>query len=683
MSMDVSSSQPPAPGPAAVLVTRNGRAAGQRRSLVDPFILIGKATGCDLRLADDSVAPFHCALVLTPTGPLLRALSTDVVLNVNGQQVEHARLQGGDVIAVGSFEFALEMPAAPTAEVPTAPADHEALRIQAAAVVAQQAALLEHELRLEQRATALARQEEQLAAHLEQRRKELDERERAAASVPEQIQQLARQRKRLVTLRRRLVARYNRGGKKREAELTELARQVESERDRLRQWYEKANGENELRKRQLQERERELALEQQRWDAALNEEKAAREKHAEETARRTTEVIAAREGLAIERKQWAEYHAWLSQETKGLEARIAAQREQLVRLEKEKRPAPPPPLDLGEPLPRTPVIDPALWPALLREVAGQLGDQRSHLLEQWQQLLRLQDDWQRERDTAQAELEQLAAQLQARERAVAQGERTLELRQAELQRRAEAVARQRSALEAQRVRLATRDAAAEHALAASRDDLDAERRRVESRQVHYERVHQRRNDLRRGEAAALHGLLARLDTARQSYHDSWQDCERLRAHLDQQTRALSGQAVALERARQELLGKTTDPARAADRLDRLTRGEIERLDAEARRIDEERRKLASERSRLDDQAAAIARREADLAERAAAQVAQADAEAEALVTAQEEAREGRDELRRARARHALAERELRQLRDELDRVARALYEDEDDAAAAA
>src|SRR5262249_50190487 len=113
--MDASSSQPPAPGPAAVLVSLNGRAAGQRRSLVDPFTLIGKASGCALRLGADSPAPFPCAPVLPPAGPLLRALPPDVGLTVNGQQVEHANLLGGDVIAIGSYEFVLEVPAPPTA----------------------------------------------------------------------------------------------------------------------------------------------------------------------------------------------------------------------------------------------------------------------------------------------------------------------------------------------------------------------------------------------------------------------------------------------------------------------------------------------------------------------------------------------------------------------------------------
>ena len=49
----------------------------------------------------------------------------------------------------------------------------DALRIQAAAVAAQQAALTDEELRLQQRRGALEKQEAQLAVHLDERRRRL------------------------------------------------------------------------------------------------------------------------------------------------------------------------------------------------------------------------------------------------------------------------------------------------------------------------------------------------------------------------------------------------------------------------------------------------------------------------------------------------------------------------------
>src|SRR5262245_1696060 len=53
--------------------------------------------------------------------------------------------------------------------------EKESLRIQAAAVAAQQAALLEVENRLQQRCMAMDRQEAQLAAHLDEKRRRLAE----------------------------------------------------------------------------------------------------------------------------------------------------------------------------------------------------------------------------------------------------------------------------------------------------------------------------------------------------------------------------------------------------------------------------------------------------------------------------------------------------------------------------
>ena len=49
----------------------------------------------------------------------------------------------------------------------------EALRIQAAAVAAQQASLMEEEIRLQHRRVALEQQEQQLATHLEEKRRRL------------------------------------------------------------------------------------------------------------------------------------------------------------------------------------------------------------------------------------------------------------------------------------------------------------------------------------------------------------------------------------------------------------------------------------------------------------------------------------------------------------------------------
>src|SRR5262249_36549795 len=63
--------------------------------------------------------------------------------------------------------------AIPLSDMDPLQGEKEGLRIQAAAVAAQQAGLTEEEIKLTQRATALARQEVQLAEHLEAKRNQL------------------------------------------------------------------------------------------------------------------------------------------------------------------------------------------------------------------------------------------------------------------------------------------------------------------------------------------------------------------------------------------------------------------------------------------------------------------------------------------------------------------------------
>src|SRR5262249_1397995 len=147
--------QPRSPGE---LVVQNGRLSGQRKALLDPRTLIGHAPGCDVRLTSDGVEAVHCAIVQDRDGAALIDLGSASGTKVNGSPVTVQRLADGDVIEVGPCQFVVSLGTPPTAEVPRADllgAEQaaEALRVQAAAVAAQQTALFEEESRLEQRGT--------------------------------------------------------------------------------------------------------------------------------------------------------------------------------------------------------------------------------------------------------------------------------------------------------------------------------------------------------------------------------------------------------------------------------------------------------------------------------------------------------------------------------------------------
>src|SRR5947209_16230334 len=133
--------------------------------------------------------------------------------------------------------------------VPSAPDPLDALRIQAAAVAAQQAALIDEELRLQQRRGALEKQEAQLAAHLDDRRRRLLElqdeikTERAAleqqraaqlGELRQEKEAAARERGRLAELRKRFTQRWRAHWQRHEAALKQREQELAAEREQVR-----------------------------------------------------------------------------------------------------------------------------------------------------------------------------------------------------------------------------------------------------------------------------------------------------------------------------------------------------------------------------------------------------------------------------------------------------------------
>jgi pSer/pThr/pTyr-binding forkhead associated (FHA) protein len=256
------------------LIVQNGRLRGSSHPLYEPLTLVGRASGCDVRLNADSVGPHHCALVLDPRGLLLRVLTTGNSTQVNGQPAVNGLLNDGDLLTIGLFQFQVRVNRLPSAQGPAATAElaaeREALRVQAAAVAAQQAALGEEEAKLQQRRAAMEQQENQLAKHLEDKRQRLVEVRDQAREAYTQLRserklreaqladgkgellamrrevedgraQLRVDRRRLIVLRRRLKQRWHRHWAaeraavlRHEAQLAARQQEVEAEGQRLR-----------------------------------------------------------------------------------------------------------------------------------------------------------------------------------------------------------------------------------------------------------------------------------------------------------------------------------------------------------------------------------------------------------------------------------------------------------------
>lgn len=605
------------------------------------------------------------------------------------------------------------MEASPSGPPDSANAERDALRIQAAAVAAQQVALALEEERLRQKSAALERQENQLASHFEEREQRLREiqeqirkdrdslkGDRKAAEAERQelragllkereevraaVEAARIERSRLTGLRKRWRKRWRKHWELRDAEYKrseaalsaargEIAREADAlrrERERLAHAKLRANGEIELDRRKLQEGWEELALSQQQWDTCLNHENDLREQRTKELDARSTAVAAAEQSLAEQQRDWTRRRELLALEIAGLENRIRNQRTLLT------------PDIAADPLfppavapPRPDVFANVPIPADLGGAAGELHDQRKHLLEQWDRLLTIQAAWEQERRTLLAEIDAAARGLDERERQLSSQEAELAAEYSTLRRRQDTIDRLRTELEGKRARLAVREAAFESEQAARKSELRAREESVEREASRLLSLRQRWGDRRRDELGEIKLAQTRSEEARSAYLELWQNCQSRRAALTQEERELATQALAIERLRQETLSRAPDAVAAERRLAKLEQRNRARLEAHERELVKGQKALLAEAARLGsewkrlqaEEQELLARRE-ELAQHLETR-ARAEAEAEA-----DEHRRG-EELRKLREAHARDSRELSTLRDEIELIANNLIDD--------
>jgi len=604
-------------------------------------------------------------------------------------------------------------------------AERDALRIQAAAVAAQQADLAEQEVRLQQHRKALERQKEQLAAHLDERRQQLlqlreqirqdraalkaeteaarrqNEEVRAALNkereaVQRELQQAGQERRRLIELRKRLKKRWRKHWQIHEAALErreqELKNQhahferetekLQQERAQLVQAQLRFNSEIELERRRLQEEWQQLGLAQQQWETCLNQEQAEQARRVRELERRTAEVAAAEQKLAQPRRAAEELQLRLRREAEGLEARICNQRLKLLEYEKQgsavasERPSVVKLLQDSDPPhgANAPRRDPDV-PRVLARLADALADQRSHLLEQWQCLLELHEMWEPERSAILAQFEAAARELVRIEQRLAEREQALTAGEADLHQRRQALLDIRCSLEAWQARLTARETFLDNERIMLLADVRAREEMAEAQARRLEEIRQRRARRRSQEIEELRSARAQHEQMRRDYALLWQECQDRRAELIRAHRELAAKALALEQFRQELLARATDTPRADKRLERLRRRNLARIQAEGRDLQRERNALRKETKRLDLREARLIEWEEKLLaqhEDWMKQIADWE-EQQAAAAALEQHRQ--QELRHWQTLHERDERELIQLREEVERIAGLLLEE--------
>jgi chromosome segregation ATPase len=706
------------------LIVQNGRLSGARRPLNPVLTLLGQAPGCDVRLNVEGVSPQHCALVHGPSGLLLRDLSGDGSTLVNGEPADTRALGDGDVLHVGPFQFQVRLPQPHTDT--TAP-DPEALRIQAAAVAAQQAALTEEEAKLLQRRQALQRQEEQLSAHLEEKRsrllelqrqvqqaradlrakrEELDQQGRELAAdvararkkEADEQKQVQAERARLKELRRRLKKRWHRHWDVREADMQrrehDLAgqrralekdtEQIQQERailgrDRLR-----CNGEIELSRRQLRAAWDELYLAQRQTREEQGRQREKLDQQILALEQREQALAEAEQELAQQRERWEGRRPALEKEIEGLENRIRNYRRKLpeCELEAARREDRGPGIeDRGSSPevhsfdPRSSILDPHLAP--LEQLADELADQRLCLAEQAEHLLEAQERWQQERDAVAAELEATGRSLHERQQELEVRERMQEAVEFSWRQRDQELTQARQQLEGRQARSTARAAAWE-------SDRDTQLAQLQSREDLVKRyltvladLRQRWTERRREELERWRTEIDRCHEVRQAYAALWDEYRQRNAALEEQQRTLAERALAMEQYRLELIGQADNSVAAEKKLERLRRRWTALSAVARRRVAAERRAVEAEAARLTERARQLHEQAAQLAAREGELSAQQTEWQQEQAQAKEAQDRQRQELFSLRAQRDHYERLLRELRDEVERMAQVLLADND------
>ncbi len=604
------------------------------------------------------------------------------------------------------------------ATAPALEAERDALRIQAAAVVAQQAALTEEELRLLQRRGGLERQEEQLAKHLEEKRLLLVEQreqiraerdaikeeragaerilaarhreaEQAFAEADAERKLSQTERARFIELRKRLKRRWEEHFSahekelaRREDELNTAVDQLDSEagaleRERLALSEQRLqhNGAMELGRRQLEQSWEELSLSQQDWEACLNREKTEYDQRARELSEREQEVAHREQALADEQRGWERVKATREQEAAGLEARIRNQRQKLQALEQAAVAALPPTPNLVEAVAPVNRVE---APIVLTRLAGCLADQRLHLLEQWRGVLDVQDHWQKQREEVLAELEDSSQRQNERERQLTERENQLSAWAAQLEQRQELLAQLRCSLEGRQARLS-----------ASAQEWEAERERVlagakvceesaAARVRRLLRLYHRTFKRQRADTEALQTARTRCEETRKQYAVLREECRARMTTLLRDQQALAGETLALERLRLEVLSKAENAAAAEKRLDRLRRQSQELVHEAEAELERERQALLEEAGkqeerdrllRLDEEQVITLRRKLSKRQRKWDQ---------RMTEAHDADLQRVQEMRLLLAQHERDVNQLRELRDEVERLAGLMMEESRD-----
>jgi predicted nucleic acid-binding Zn-ribbon protein len=443
-----------------------------------------------------------------------------------------------------------------------------------------------------------------------------------------------------------------------------------------------------LARHRLNEGWDELRQARQRWRRRRGNEHAVLRVRADEIEQAAAQLEHVRHQLRTEQESWRAARAALEVEVDGLNQRAVSQRQVLAKLEEQRR-------QLDQALGGDPGVEQvsnapssltdasrpqdqdghAAAIAELEALAGALADQRLLLIEGWQRLARLHAEWHEERQQLAAELEALGGRLleqdlglQAREQICVQTETALTERHEQWLRDHRQVVAWRARLRAD-----------EEAWQREKNRLLAECRHkqavAEQQMTALADLRQRWHRRRKLEVEQLRSERETLESFRKEFARLRQELATRAVQLEEDQRILIEKTLAVEQFRNETTTSAANPEEAEHRLDLLRRRWIMHNAVTIRAVRRQRSALQRELQTLEARYEALQNRSLTL---------------EAAETALADKRAGREhhqigvkahhrgleyELERAQSQQARAEQECAGLRDEIERIARALLEE--------
>ena len=667
------------------LVVRNGKKAGTVVPLSLPVTVIGRSAVCDVRLAATGVADFHCLITVTPAGPVLRSWKPEIT-RLNDKPTAASLLQHGDELKVGPCVFEFHWAGAPADADPTA---KPALPPDLLAQVVQARELF----RLER---------DRETAEAAERSAELDRRSERVQKLREQAK-AERTKSRLVYRRflKRMKTKWSAERKRVEAERGQLSRdqiartsqveRVEKDRERLTSQLDDYKQRLYAAWELLAENQRRLLADRQQAEEWLA-------RQTDLLDRRSRELDDQQRKLVDNRATLETRVGSLVTEIAGLEARAMNTRAILRQLEDKRA--------ISDTLagtlavsgthPSLVALDTPTFPtgnvheadrlladlhesnqAVARERAKlavqraeldrhteDLTDQRAILVEQVAALAAARDHWQSNEHTTVVELEGLARAVRSRELAVDDRERELLDAERERRKREYDLWQLRVRLEGWQAALAAHEATA----AADRDradaELDAKRELCTRWQSSLEGVQQAWSTLRDQERAHFLNECAYWSEARERYTTAATEADRARTTFLAEIEKLAARAMAIEEA------NGADARRV-----RVLRKQWEKHFARQRKaLDARKATVTADQTRTDDRLRELRSLATEVFDRQTTHSTdRLHTDREALV-ASLVVEERSHALSLETARRERGERELAELRAEIDRLSRLLSE---------